>query len=105
MIDGYGGLSLCKTQTFCDIIKKFDGNSRIERCRFSEGNYLYTEDVFWGCEVNRCYPHLKIPSFKQASPFSFDMNPSLCYELNDYKLPFVCHAWYRYELDFWKPFI
>jgi len=102
---GNGGLSLRRTESFCKIIKKFGGSKRIERYRFSEGNYLYAEDVFWGCEVNRYYPHLKIPSFKQALLFSFDMNPSLSYELNDYEIPFGCHAWYRYELDFWKPFI
>lgn len=102
---GNGGLSLRKTQTFCNVIKKFEKNKRIERYRFADGNYLYAEDVFWGCEVNRYYPYLKIPSYKEALGFSFDMNPSLSYELNNNKIPFGCHAWYRYEIEFWKPFI
>jgi len=102
---GNGGFSLRKVQTFLTIIKRFDGKSRIENYRHANGNYLYAEDVFWGCEVNRYYPNIKIPSLKNAIGFSFDMNPSLSYELNDYKLPFGCHAWYRYEPEFWKQFI
>lgn len=102
---GNGGFSLRKVQTFINTIKKFEGKQRIERYRNAEGNYLYAEDVFWGCEVNRYFPNIKIPSFKEALNFAFDMNPSLCYELNGSKLPFGCHAWYRYDLNFWRPFI
>jgi len=102
---GNGGFSMRKVQTFIDIIKKFDGKERIERYRNAEENYLYAEDVFWGCEVNRYYPNIKIPSYKKALDFAFDMNPSLCYELNGNRIPFGCHAWYRYDINFWKPFI
>lgn len=102
---GNGGLSLRKVDKSIEIIKKFEKNKRINRFRNSNGNYLYAEDVFWGCEVNRYFPHMKIPVYKEALGFSFDMNPSLCYELNKNNLPFGCHAWYRYELDFWRSFI
>jgi len=102
---GNGGFSLRKVKKCCEIIKQFEGNGRIEKYRDPESNYLYAEDVFWGCEVNRYYPNMKIPAYKKALGFSFDMNPSLAYELNNHQLPFGCHAWNRYEPDFWKPFI
>lgn len=102
---GNGGFSLRKVQTFINILKQFEGNSRLERYRNAEGKYLYAEDVFWGCEVNRYRRNIKIPPYRKALAFAFDMNPSLCYELNNNRLPFGCHAWYRYELQFWTPFI
>ena len=37
--------------------------------------------------------------------FAFDLNPSQCFERNNEKLPFGCHAWHRFENDFWKPII
>jgi len=101
---GNGGFSLRKVSRSCEIIKKFETNHRIDIFRNSE-NYLYAEDVFWGCEVNRYFPNIRIPKYKEALGFSFDMNPALSYELNNHRLPFGCHAWYRYEPDFWKPFI
>ncbi len=102
---GNGGFSLRKVQTFIDVIKKFDGTRRLERYRNANGNYLYAEDVFWGCEVNRYWRNIRIPSYRKALKFAFDMNPSLGYELNDNQLPFGCHAWYRYDPVFWAPFI
>lgn len=102
---GNGGFSLRKVSTACEMIKKFEKNGRIDRYRNANGNYLYAEDVFWGCEVNRYAANMKIPNYKVALGFAFDMNPSLCYELNSKELPFGVHAWYRYNLDFWKPFI
>ena len=36
-----------------------------------------------------------------ALKFSFETNPRKCFELNDYKLPFGCHAWERYDKLFW----
>ncbi|NDW09847.1 DUF5672 family protein [Dysgonomonas sp. 520] len=102
---GNGGLSLRKVEKCCEIIRRFEKNKRIDQYRNSNGNYLYAEDVFWGCEVNRYFHNIRIPGYKKALNFSFDMNPALCYELNNCRLPFGCHAWYRYDLGFWKTFI
>ena len=102
---GNGGFSLRKVKKCYDVIIKFGDNLRITKYQNSEGDYLRAEDVFWGCEANRYYPNMKIPKYEKALGFAFDMNPSLCYELNQNTLPFGCHAWYRYEYDFWKPFV
>lgn len=43
-----------------------------------------------------------IPDFKDALEFSFECYPNRCYDLNNKNLPLGCHAWSRYDLDFWK---
>jgi hypothetical protein len=43
-----------------------------------------------------------IPDFKDALEFSFECYPNKCYNLNNKNLPLGCHAWSRYDLDFWK---
>lgn len=48
--------------------------------------------------------------FRLAPPevtlqFSFETQPKRLYEMNNNKLPFGCHAWEKYEPDFWKEFI
>ncbi|MEJ0081049.1 MAG: DUF5672 family protein [Puia sp.] len=48
---------------------------------------------------------LKIPTPQIALSFSFETIPSHSYILNQSRLPFGCHAWWRYDLGFWKPFI
>ena len=38
----------------------------------------------------------------QAIKFSFEVMPSYLYKLNNNVLPFGCHAFEKYESDFWK---
>lgn len=62
------------------------------------------EDYFWGfyaAKVN----NFNVAPFEVALRFSFETNPSLLYEMNDKRLPFGCHAWEKYEPEFWKQFI
>jgi hypothetical protein len=47
----------------------------------------------------------KIPPAEEALQFSFEVNPRKLYEMNNYNLPMGCHAWLRYDPEFWKPHI
>tara|TARA_R110002096_G_scaffold412195_3_gene612635 strand:+ start:3689 stop:4510 length:822 start_codon:yes stop_codon:yes gene_type:complete len=47
----------------------------------------------------------KIATIKDAFQFSFELKPKTLYQMNDNKLPMGCHAWWKYNLEFWKPFI
>jgi hypothetical protein len=47
----------------------------------------------------------KIPSIDKALQFGFEVNPRKLFEMNNYRLPMGCHAWWRYDLEFWKPHI
>jgi Protein of unknown function (DUF5672) len=68
-------------------------------------NYPGHEDQFWGLSVARTFKWFKVPDYKTAASFAFEMQPRRLYLLNDAQLPFGCHAWWKYDLDFWKPHI
>jgi hypothetical protein len=63
------------------------------------------EDHFWSDRAIHYYPQLKVASFDVGLRFAFEVAPRLCYELNQRKLPFGCHAWPRYDRSFWEPFL
>jgi hypothetical protein len=55
----------------------------------------------------RVYPFrflLNLPDWKEALAFSIEQNPQTGYKILG-KLPFGCHAWERYEPNFWKGII
>lgn len=47
----------------------------------------------------------KIATVEEAIQFSFEVKPAYLYKINQNNLPMGCHAWYKYDLEFWKPFI
>lgn len=63
------------------------------------------EDHFWSDRAIHYYPELKVASFDVGLRFAFEVAPRLCYELNQRRLPFGCHAWPRYDRSFWEPFL
>ncbi|CAM4108745.1 hypothetical protein SAMN06265348_103346 [Pedobacter westerhofensis] len=66
---------------------------------------LINEDRFWAEEIPAVFPGFKVPDPKISAGFSFEVNPEILFETNNKILPFGCHAWWRYNLEFWKPFI
>lgn len=60
------------------------------------------EDVFWGLIAPRSFDFFTVPEEKIAAEFSFETEPQFLYELIGCKLPFGCHAWERYDIDFWQ---
>lgn len=72
---------------------------------FKFKNRIINEDTFWGDEAKESFPWFRVPDWKIASRFSVEVEPEYFYELNDRKLPFGCHAWWRYDLNFWRPYI
>lgn len=53
----------------------------------------------------RIFKWFKIAPSEIALCFSIDANPQSAYLMNNMKLPFGCHAWNKYEKDFWSQFI
>jgi hypothetical protein len=94
-----GGLSLRKIRSFIRYLKIY--------------NIFYpawkgNEDMLFSQEATRLFPmkmFMKQPSWQEAIRFSFEKSPAATFELNDRKLPFACHAWERYDPEFWKPYI
>mgnify|MGYP003583705215 CR=1 FL=1 len=67
--------------------------------------YPDNEDVFWTQVVGKNFSWFKVAPIDDAVNFSFEMYPEECYKLNKEELPFGCHAWEKYNKDFWKNFI
>lgn len=67
--------------------------------------FLGSEDAFW-CELaaDSLYA-FHLPDVRTAIRFSFEVAPRQLYEMNDQKLPFGCHAWFKHDPEFWKKYI
>jgi hypothetical protein len=63
------------------------------------------EDIFWGKYINRNFDWFNVAPVDQALKFSFEVNPKLLFAANNNSLPFGCHAWWKYDFDFWLPHI
>jgi hypothetical protein len=63
------------------------------------------EDQFWSFVVPKNFSWFTVPPPEEAMKFSMEMQPRRVFELNERELPFGCHAWWKYDLEFWKPFI
>lgn len=83
------------------IYRYLVGNSTHHRWN----NFQWGEDRFWGLYVSRAIDWFTTPSLELARRFSMETLPRRLYEENDKQLPFGCHAWWRYDLDFWRPHI
>jgi hypothetical protein len=66
---------------------------------------IINEDLFWSELVPEAFPEFIVPTPEAAIGFSFEVNPDVLWTLNGNKLPFGCHAWWRYDLAFWKKHI
>lgn len=95
---GNGGLSLRRTQIFYALTQRFQ--EKIKEYLLQTAANL-NEDVFWSIEVNRKKKHLKIPSYKEAVYFAFEVPVDRAFELTNNRLPFGCHAWNK-NLDAWR---
>lgn len=62
-------------------------------------------DIFLSRHLKHYYPEFKIATVEQALQFAFEVDPTGCFEKTGQQLPFGCHAWERYDPDFWLPFL
>ncbi|WP_338875735.1 DUF5672 family protein [Spirosoma sp. SC4-14] len=98
---GNGGLSLRRVSAMLKCLHVFsDKISHYE----SQNIHQYNEDIFWGIEVNRFWPRLRIPDFRTAMRFAVEFYPQRAIEVyNDGELPFGCHAWDIHDTAYWRP--
>ena len=64
----------------------------------------FNEDTWWAVLIPQIY-NFKVAPLEDATKFSFEANPKRLYNENGNQLPFGCHAWEKYEPDFWERFI
>ncbi|AUD03946.1 DUF5672 family protein [Spirosoma pollinicola] len=98
---GNGGLTLRRVSAMIRCLDRFQKKiAEYERISMHQ----YHEDVFWSIEVNRYWPHLRIPSYRKALLFSVEFYPEWAINhFNQGTLPFGCHAWDIHGTDFWRP--
>ena len=63
--------------------------------------FPYHEDVFWSFEAPKFDANFKVATAEEALPFAFEVAPRWCFEKNGRRLPFGCHAWPKYDREFW----
>ena len=96
---GNGGFSLRKVKVFHDLCIKYrDAINEYNK----RDSHHYNEDAFWSIELNRKQKAIKIPGYKKALQFAFELAPMRAYKINGQQLPFGCHAW-DLNVDFWRP--
>jgi hypothetical protein len=69
------------------------------------GMHGRNNDYFWSYDAPHYWPPFKIAPVDEALQFAFEAAPRLCFELNHRRLPFGCHAWMKFDRDFWKPYL
>ncbi len=92
---GNGGFSLRRVSSFLNWIR--DEQDTIEYYKM-----LLPEDLVIAIYGKK---HLKIAGRDVARQFSFDMYPKECYQEAGERLPFGCHAWHRFDREFWAKII
>lgn len=118
---GNGGLSLRKVSFFLEVLSwrgpllrysYYKGWKFLPYMLGWHNNVRYflkdncNEDFFFTKFLLDSYFPPNIPTPEIAALFSFERFPSYLYELCNNHLPFGCHAYMRYEYDyFWKKFI
>lgn len=69
---------------------------------FLFNTFIENEDHFFGLVVTERFAWYKVAPVDEALKFSLETNPSYHYKG---LLPFGCHAWQRYEPEFWSKYI
>lgn len=88
---GNGGFSLRRVSAFLKLL-----DSGIT-------DYIeINEDVFWAsCDSEQ----FQVAPIDVALQFAFEKDVYQCYQMNHNRLPFGCHAWEKYNFEFWKSII
>jgi hypothetical protein len=63
--------------------------------------FPFYEDSFWSIEAPKFDRSFRVSTHEEALSFAFEVDPRWCYEKNNRRLPFGCHAWARYDREFW----
>lgn len=103
---GNGGFSLRKIESFLKVLEIYNTSTdKAKKNNYTRSTPLPTntlnEDQFWSFRAKKWHPSFKIAPLLEALSFSFEGNPRFCYKENGNKLPFGCHAWQSYDVDFW----
>ena len=92
---GNGGFSLRKISAFVKALRED---------RVSKELRVFFENEDFNFSVMDC-SDFKVAPKEIALKFSFESQVRECFEYNNRNLPMGCHAWEKYDLEFWKPYM
>lgn len=93
---GNGGFSL----------RRISGFQRVLRHHAAEaGRWSTNEDMFWSIWGARLDARFRIAPETQAMRFALELEPRRYVRRMHGRLPFGCHAWKKYDPDFWASHI
>lgn len=90
---GNGGFSLRRIEAHRRLLRD---SQRILKL------WAYNEDAFF---ASRAGEGLKVPPLELALEFAFEKEPARAWGLSGNRLPFGCHAWEKYEPEFYRKWI
>jgi hypothetical protein len=80
--------------------------SQVRRgARWYRANFPLNEDRFWSDRAKLFDPAFRIAPVEVGLRFSFEQAPRYCFERTNQQLPFGCHAWHKYDREFWTSFL
>lgn len=94
--------AVCGVKT---LLHRYGYHNNVRWLAQNLANVDFNEDLFWSFEASRFVADFRIPMPLEALDFSFELAPRYCFEANSARLPFGCHAWAKYDRDFWQPFL
>lgn len=71
------------------------------KCHLNDQLLNQNNDIFWSDVAPRLDPSFQVASFEDGISFAFEVCPDDCFVINNYELPFGCHAWNKYNKNFW----
>jgi Protein of unknown function (DUF5672) len=97
---GNGGFSLRRITAMRRTLRELQSQAAEYRL---QNTALCNEDLFFSIEANRFSQHLRLPSYKVASKFAWETEPSKAAAMNRGRLPFGCHGWNKLHREEWRP--
>jgi len=91
-----------KQNSFIKILKIKDENNDLINKFINEGR---NEDGFFSIYAKNLDKSFRVAPPDVAMHFSFECQPERLYKMTNQKLPFGCHAWQKYNPEFWSNFI
>lgn len=80
------------------LLKALKQSSNIEKIQMNE-------DGYWSIVVPCVNWKFRVADVDQAMRFAFEKDPDILFKMNNFQLPFGCHAWQKYDTSFWKRYI
>jgi hypothetical protein len=67
--------------------------------------FEWNEDYFWALRAPFLVDCFRVADVEQSLCFAFEMHPRHCFSRAGGRLPFGCHAWTKYDREFWEPYL